>query len=72
MSGNITKESGKRFRATTFWSDQETVFLNCPYEVFAGQRDAFQGFSRLVFFLPNDDVVVVVFGVGRPVAFLPE
>ena len=35
MLGSINKKS---------WSGQEKkVFINCPYEIFAGQLDAFQG-----------------------------
>ena len=81
MLGSITKKSGKSFLLQSFGlARKKNVFVNCPYEIFAGQLDAFQGtliivnllislFSNL---LRNDDVVVVVFGVGRAVAFLPN
>ena len=80
--GKHKSEKWKKFLVTIFWSGQEkkNVFVNCPYEIFAGQLDAFQGTLKIVNLLislfsnlwPNDDVVVVVFGVERAVAFLPN
>ena len=82
MLGSITKKSGKSFLLRPFGlaRKKKSVFVNCPYEIFAGQLDAFQGTLKIVSLLislfsnllPNDDVVVVVFGVGRAVAFLPN
>lgn len=78
MLGNITKKSGKSFLLRPFClGRKKKVFVNFPYEIFAWQLDVFQGALKIVnllissfsHFLPNDDVVVVVFGVRCAVAF---